>query len=80
MSSSASPSFYGRLRAPSALHRITVSFLRQSEDVASLFQSPFFNNVLESLSACSPHQLFICDMVAPRDAEDCTQAAAMEDI
>ena len=55
------------------------SFLRQSEDVASHFQSPFLNNVLESLRACSPHRLLICDMVALRDAKDCTQAAAMKD-
>ena len=56
------------------------SFLRQSENVASHFPSPCFNNVLESLRACSIHHLFICDMVAPRDAEYCTQGAEMKDI
>ena len=33
-------------------------------------------NILESLHACSPRHLFICDMVAPRDAEDCSDAGS----
>ena len=48
------------------------SFCMQSENVASHFPYPCCNNVLESSHACAPHHLFICDMVAPRDAEDCT--------
>ena len=77
MSSSASPSFYGC--SPIALLYVQV-FLAAVGGRGQPFSISFVNNDLESLRACSPHHLFICGMVAPREAEDWTQAAAMKDI